>query len=105
LAKTSLAAVSATVNPSSCPQKRPQLVLGNTLLSKFKKGNIPGKYAGVDANYVKEKEGMFDLQILYPINLFEVGSKFAPLSIKVVQYRSGKIELFLFLTMSTSPRL
>jgi hypothetical protein len=53
---------------------------------------IPGKDAGVDANYVKEKEGTFDFQILYPINLFDVGAKFAPLFIKVVQYRRGKIE-------------
>jgi hypothetical protein len=37
------------------------------------------------------------LQILYPINLFDVGAKFAPLFIKVVQYRRGKIEpVFIF---------
>jgi hypothetical protein len=71
--------------------------LGNTLRSKFKQGKLPGKDVGVDANYVKEKEGMFDLQIIYPINLFEVGTNFAPLFIKVVQYRSGKIEpVFIF---------
>jgi hypothetical protein len=79
--------------------------LGNTLCSKFKKGKLPGKDAGVDANYVKEKEGTFDLQILYPRNLFDIGAKCAPLFIKVVQFRHGKIELVLFLSMSTSPRL
>jgi hypothetical protein len=82
LAKTSPAAVAATVSPSSSPQKQ---------------GKLPGKDDGVGTNYVKEKEGMFDLQILYPINLFEVGAKFAPLFIKVVQYRRGKIEpVFIF---------
>jgi hypothetical protein len=97
LEKTSTAAVAATVSLNSSLQKRPQSVLGNTLCSKFKKGKLPGKYAGVDANYVKEKEGMFDLQILLPRNLFEVGAKFAPLFIKVVQYRCGKIEpVFMF---------
>jgi hypothetical protein len=90
-------AVAATVSPSSSPQKRPPLVLGYTLHSNFKKGKLPGKDAAVDANYVKEKEGMFDLQIIYPRNLFEVGAKFAPLFIKVVQYRYGKIEpVFIF---------
>jgi hypothetical protein len=97
LAKTSPSAVAETVSPSSSPQKRPQSALGNTLHSKFKKGKLPGKYAGVDANYVKEKEGTFDLQILYPRNLFDVGAKFAPLFIKVVQYRRGNIEpVFIF---------
>jgi hypothetical protein len=97
LAKTSPAALAATVSPGSSPQKRPQSDLGNTLCSKFKKGKIPGKYTGVDAIYVKEKEGTFDLQILYPRNLFDVGAKFAPLFIKVVQYRRGKIEpVFIF---------
>jgi hypothetical protein len=66
--------------------------LGNTLRSKFKRGKLPVKDDGVDANYVKEKEGMFDLQIIYPINLFKVGAKCAPFFIKVVQYRRGKIE-------------
>jgi hypothetical protein len=71
--------------------------LGNTLRSKFKKGKLPGKDVGVDANYVKEKEGMFDLHILYPRNLFDVGAKFAPSFIKVVQCRRGKIEpVFIF---------
>jgi hypothetical protein len=97
LAKTSRAAVAATVSPSSSPQKRPQSALGNTLCSKFKNGKLPGKDAGLDANFVKEKEGMFDFQILYPRNLFEVGAKFAPLFIKVAQYRRGKIEpVFIF---------
>jgi hypothetical protein len=91
------AAVAATVSPSSSPQKRPQSALGNTLRSKFKKGKLPVKDDGVDANYVKEKEGMSDLQIIYPRNLFEVGAKFAPFFIKVVQYRRGKIEpIFIF---------
>jgi hypothetical protein len=37
------------------------------------------------------------LQILYPINLFDVGAKFGPLFIKVVQYCRGKIEpVFIF---------
>jgi hypothetical protein len=95
--KTSPAAVGATVIPSSSLQKRPQSALVFTLRSKFKKGKLPGKYAGVDANYVKEKEGMFDLQIIFPRNLFEVGAKFVPLFIKVVQYRLGKIEpVFIF---------
>jgi hypothetical protein len=95
LGKTSPAAVAATV--SSSPQKRPQSALGNTLRSKFKKGKLPGKDAGVDANYVKEKEGTFDLQIIYPRDLFDVGAKFAPLFIKVVQYCRGKIEpVFIF---------
>jgi hypothetical protein len=93
LAKKSPAAVAATVSPSFSPQKRPQSALDNTLRSKFKKGKLPGKDDGVDANYVKEKEGTFDLQILYPRNLFDV-FKFAPLFIKVVQYRRGKIEPF-----------
>jgi hypothetical protein len=84
LAKTSPAAVAATVSPSSSPQKRPQSDLGNTICSKFKKGKLPGKGAGVDANYLKKKEGTFDLQILYPRNVFDVGAKFAPLFIKVV---------------------
>jgi hypothetical protein len=53
LAKTSPAAVAATVSPSSSPEKRPQSDSGNTLRSKFKKGKLPGKDAGVDANYVK----------------------------------------------------
>jgi hypothetical protein len=89
--------VAATVSPSSSPQKRPQSALGNTLRSKVKKGKLPGKDAGVDANYVKEKEGMFDLQILHPRNFFEVGAKFVPLFIKVVQYRRAKIEpIFIF---------
>jgi hypothetical protein len=35
-------------------QLSPQSALGNTLRSKFKKGKLPGKYVGVDANYVKE---------------------------------------------------
>jgi hypothetical protein len=97
LAKKSPAAVAATVSPSSSPQKCPQSALGNTLRSKFKKGKLPGKDDGVDANYVKEKEGTFDLQILYPRNLFDVGAKFSPLFIKVVQYRRGKIEpVFIF---------
>jgi hypothetical protein len=40
---------------------------------------------------------MFDLQIIYPRNLFEVRAKFAPLFIKVFQYRRGKIEpVFIF---------
>jgi hypothetical protein len=40
---------------------------------------------------------MFHLQIFYPRNLFEVGAKFAPLFIKVVQYRREKIEpVFVF---------
>jgi hypothetical protein len=40
---------------------------------------------------------MFDLQIMYPRNLFDVGVQFAPLFIKVVQYRFGKIEpVFIF---------
>jgi hypothetical protein len=40
---------------------------------------------------------MFDLHILYPRNLFEVGAKFAPLFIKVVQYHRGNIEpVFIF---------
>jgi hypothetical protein len=40
---------------------------------------------------------MFDLQIIYPRNLFEAGVKFAPLFIKVVQYRCGNIEpVFIF---------
>jgi hypothetical protein len=91
------AVVAATVSPRSSPQKCPQSALGNTLRSKFKKGKIPGKDAGVDTDYVKEKEGLFDLQILYPRNLFEVGAKFDPLFIKVVQYRRGKIEpIFIF---------
>jgi hypothetical protein len=97
--------VAATFGPSSSPQKRPQSALGNTLRSKFKKGKLPGKDAGVYANYIKEKEGTFDLQIIYPINLFDVNAKFYPLFIKVVQYRRGKIEPVLCLTMSTSPRL
>jgi hypothetical protein len=97
LAKTSPAAVAATVSPSSSPQKRPQLALGNTIRSKFKKGKLPRKDVGVDANCVKEKEGMFDLHIIYPTNLFEVGAKFSPLFIKVVQYRRVKIEpVFIF---------
>jgi hypothetical protein len=97
LAKTSPVAVATTVSPSSSPQKRPQSDLGNTLRSKFKKGKLPGKDAGVDANYVTGKEGTFDLQILYPINLFDVGAKFARLFIKVAQYRRGKIEpVFIF---------
>jgi hypothetical protein len=97
LAKTSPAAVAATVNPSSSPQKRPQSALGNTLRSKFKKGKLPGKDDGLDANYVKEKEGTFDLQILFPIHVFDVEAKFAPLLIKVVQYRRGNIEpVFIF---------
>jgi hypothetical protein len=97
LAKTFPAAVAVTVIPSSSTQKRPQSALGKTVRSKFKKGNLPGKDAGVDANYVKEKEGSFDLQILYPINLFDVGEKFAPLFIKVAQYLRGKIEpIFIF---------
>jgi hypothetical protein len=51
----------------------------------------------VDANYVKEKEGTFDLQILYPRILFDIWAKFAPLFIKVVRYRRGKIEpVFIF---------
>jgi hypothetical protein len=44
---------------------------------------------------LKKKETTFDLQILYPRNLFDVGAKFAPLFIKVVQYRRVKIELVL----------
>jgi hypothetical protein len=89
--------VAATVIPSSSPQKRPQSALDDTLRSKFKKGKLPGKYAGVDANYVKEKEGTFYLQIIYPRNLYGVGAKFATLFIKVVQYRCGKIEpVFIF---------
>jgi hypothetical protein len=71
--------------------------LDNTLRSKFKKGKLPGKDDGVDANYVKEKEGTFDLLIIYPRKLFDVGAKFAPLFIKVVQYRRRKIEpVFIF---------
>jgi hypothetical protein len=51
----------------------------------------------LDAHYVKEKEGTFDLQILYLRNLFDVGAKFVPLFIKVVQYRRGNIEpVFIF---------
>jgi hypothetical protein len=51
----------------------------------------------VDANYVKEKEGKFDLQILHHRNLFDAGAKFAPLFIKVVKYRRRKIEpVFIF---------
>jgi hypothetical protein len=97
LAKTSPAAVAATVSHSSSPQKRPQSAFGNTFCSKFKKCKLPGKDVGVDANYVKEKEGTFNLQILYPRNLFDVGAKFAPFFIKVVQYRRGKIEpVFIF---------
>jgi hypothetical protein len=96
LAKISPVVVAETVSPSSSPQKRSQSALDNTIRSKFKKGKLPGKDAGVDANYIKEKEGMFDLQILYPINLFEVGAKFSPLFIKVVQYRRGKIEPVFF---------
>jgi hypothetical protein len=97
LAKTSPVAVAATVSPSSSPQKHPQSALGNTIRSKFKKGKLPRKDDGVDAYYVKEKEGMLDLQILYPRNLFEVGAKFAPLFIKFVQYHRGKIEpVFIF---------
>jgi hypothetical protein len=97
LEKTSPAAVAATVSPRSSPQKRPQSALGNTLRSKFNNGKFPGKDAEVDANYVKQKEGMFDLQIIYPINFFEFGAKFAPLFIKVVQYRREKIEpVFIF---------
>jgi hypothetical protein len=97
LAKTSPAAVAATVSPSSSPQKRPQSALVNNLRSKFKKGKLPGKYYGVDANYVKEKEGTFDLQIIYPINLLDIGAKFDPLFIKVVQYRCVNIEpVFIF---------
>jgi hypothetical protein len=84
--------VAATVIPSSSPQKRPQSALGNNLRSKFKKGKLPGKDTGVDANFINGGKAMFDLHIRYPINLFEVGAKFAPLFIKVVQYRRGKIE-------------
>jgi hypothetical protein len=68
------------------------LALGNTLRSKFKKGKLQGKDNGGGANYVKEKEGMFYLHILYPRSLFEVRSKFSPLFIKFVQYHRGKIE-------------
>jgi hypothetical protein len=53
LAKTSPAAVAATVSSRSSPQKRPQLAFGYTLRSKFKKGKLPEKYDGVDANYVQ----------------------------------------------------
>jgi hypothetical protein len=53
LAKTSPVAVAATISPSSSPQKRPQSALANTLRYKFKKGKLPGKDDGVDANCVK----------------------------------------------------
>jgi hypothetical protein len=97
LAKTSPAAVAVTVSPCSSPQKRSPSALGNTLRSKFKKGKLPVKDSGVDANYVKEKEGTFDLEILYPINLFDIGAKAAPFFIKVVHYHHGNIELvFIF---------
>jgi hypothetical protein len=105
LAKTSPTAVSATGSPSSSPQKRPQLALGNTLCSKFKKGKLPGKDSGVDANYVKEKEGTFDLQIIYPINLFDVGASLLPCLSKLSSSAMERLSLFLFLAMSTSPRL
>jgi hypothetical protein len=55
LAKTSQAAVAATISPSSSPQKHPHSALGNILRSKFKKGKLPVKDDGVDANYVKKK--------------------------------------------------
>jgi hypothetical protein len=92
LAKTTGFATAATVSPTSSPKKRSESALGNRFRTQFKKGKLPGKDAGVDANYDKEKEGMFDLEILYPKNAFDVGAKFVPLYIKVVQYRNGKIE-------------
>jgi hypothetical protein len=96
LAKTSPTIVAATVSTSSSPQKRPQLAVGNTLRSKFKKGKLPGKYAGVDANYVRGKEGTFDLHILYTIHLFDVGAKLLPCLSKLSSTAVERLSLFLF---------
>jgi hypothetical protein len=89
--------VAATVSPRSYPQKRHSRLWVVLFDPSSRRANYQEKMLGGGANYVKEKEGMFDLQILYPINLFEVGDKFSPLFIKVVQYRRGKIEPAFFL--------